>query len=71
LCTKEVQLECGYRIDILVEDQIILELKAVDALLAVHTAQILTYMKLARKSLGLLMNFNVPLLKKGLRRFVL
>jgi len=66
---KEVRLECGYRIDVLVEDLIIVELKSVDALLPVHEAQILTYMKFAGKRLGLLINFNVTLLKKGLRRF--
>lgn len=68
---KAVQLECGYRIDLLVQDEIILELKAVDALLPVHTAQILTYMKFSKKKLGLLINFNVPLLKRGIKRYVL
>ena len=67
---KEVKLEYGYRIDLLVENLIIAELKAVDALLPVHEAQILTYMKFARKRLGLLINFNVTLLKNGLRRFI-
>ena len=67
---KEVKLEYGYRIDILVENLIVVELKAVDALLPVHEAQILTYMKFAQKRLGLLINFNVTLLKNGLRRFV-
>ncbi|MGA9406062.1 MAG: GxxExxY protein [Bacteroidota bacterium] len=68
---KEVRLEYGYRIDILVENLIVVELKAVDVLLPVHEAQILTYMKFARKKLGLLINFNVTLLKNGLRRFIL
>jgi GxxExxY protein len=68
---KRVKLDCGYRIDILVEDTIVVELKSVDVLLPVHEAQILTYLRFARKSLGLLINFNVPLLKKGLKRFVL
>jgi GxxExxY protein len=68
---KDVALECGYRIDILVQDKIIVELKAVDTLLPVHTAQILTYMRFANKSLGLLINFNVTLLKKGIKRFKL
>jgi GxxExxY protein len=67
---KEIQLECGYRIDILVEKSIIIELKAVDALAPVHEAQILTYMKLANKKLGLLINFNVTKLKDGIKRYV-
>jgi GxxExxY protein len=58
------------RIDILVEDEIILEIKSVDALLSVHDAQIISYLKLAKKRLGFLINFNVPLLKDGFRRFV-
>ncbi len=68
---KEVKLEYGYRIDILVENLIVVELKSVDALLPVHQAQILTYMKFSQKKLGLLINFNVTLLKNGLRRYVL
>jgi GxxExxY protein len=67
---KEIKLEYGYRIDILVENLIVVELKAVDVLLPVHEAQILTYMKFAQKRLGLLINFNVTLLKNGLRRFI-
>ena len=67
---KEVKLEFGYRIDILVENLVVVELKAVDTLLPVHEAQVLTYMKFARKRLGLLINFNVTLLKNGLRRFI-
>ena len=67
---KEVRLEYGYRIDLLVENLVVVELKAVDALLPVHEAQILTYMKFAQKRLGLLINFNVTLLKNGLRRFI-
>jgi len=68
---KGVHLDCGYRIDLLVEKQLILELKAVDNLLPVHEAQILTYMKLSGISTGLLINFNVELLRKGIKRFVL
>lgn len=68
---KEVKLECGYRIDILVEDLIVVELKSVESLLLVHQAQILMYLKFSRKRLGLLINFNETLLKKGLRRFIL
>jgi len=66
---KEINLDCGYRIDILVEDTVIIELKTVDAFKAVHEAQILTYMKLARKQCGLLINFNVTLLKNGIKRY--
>jgi GxxExxY protein len=68
---KDVQIDCGFRMDILVEGTVILEIKAADALTAVHEAQILTYMKLTGIKTGLLMNFNVKLLKDGLRRFVL
>jgi GxxExxY protein len=67
---KEVKLECGYRIDILVEDRLILELKSVEQVLPIHEAQILTYMKLASIHTGLLINFNVPLLKDSIKRFV-
>mgnify|MGYP001442234260 FL=1 len=68
---KEIKLECGYRIDILVEDKIVLELKSVDCFNPVHEAQILTYMKFAQKKIGLLINFNVTLLKNGIKRYVL
>ena len=69
---KGVRLDCGYRIDLFVDKQLIIELKAVEKLLPIHQAQILTYMKLANVSVGLLMNFNVELLKDGgIRRFVL
>jgi GxxExxY protein len=68
---KEVDLDCGYRVDLLVEERLLLELKAVERVLAVHEAQILTYMKLAKVTSGLLINFNVPRLKEGIRRFVL
>jgi GxxExxY protein len=66
---KEIKLECGYRIDILVENAIVIELKVVDEFNPVHEAQILTYMKFSNKSLGLLINFNVTILKNGIRRF--
>ncbi len=69
LVYKEVKLDCGYRIDILVENTVIIELKTVDAFAPVHEAQILTYMKLANKNLGLLINFNVTLLKNGIKRY--
>lgn len=68
---KGLQLDCGYRIDLLVERQLLLELKSVEKVLAIHQAQILTYMKLARVQTGLLINFNVPMLKEGIRRLVL
>lgn len=64
-------MDCGYRIDVLVQDKLILELKNVDAILGIHQAQLLTYMKLAGMKTGLLINFNVPRLKAGIRRFVL
>ena len=65
---KSVRLECGYRIDIAVENLIILELKTVEKLLPIHDAQLLTYLKLTNKKLGLLLNFNVPILKEGIKR---
>jgi GxxExxY protein len=68
---KGVELDCGYRVDLFVDDQLIVELKAADKLLPIHEAQLLTYMKLARVKTGLLMNFNVTMLKDGLKRFVL
>ena len=68
---KEVQLDCGYRIDIFVDDQIIVELKSVDKLAKIHEAQLLTYMKLVNAKVGLLMNFNEQILKNGLKRFML
>jgi GxxExxY protein len=66
---KEIKLECGYRIDIIVENEVVIELKVVDALNPVHEAQILTYMKFSDKKLGLLINFNVTVLKNGIRRY--
>lgn len=68
---KDVHLECGYRIDLLVEDALILELKAVEMVHNIHKAQLLTYMKLAGIKQGLLINFNVIRLKEGLTSFVL
>ena len=70
LIFEEVKLECGYRIDILVESKVVIEIKSVEALNEVHLAQTLTYMKLGGYKLGLLMNFNVSLLKDGIRRIV-
>ncbi len=68
---KGFHLDCGYRIDLLVEDVLILELKSVGELTAVHEAQLLTYMKLAGVKTDLLINFNVTQLKEGIKRFVL
>lgn len=68
---KEIALSTGYRIDMLVEDSVVLELKAVDVTLPIHTAQLLTYMRLSRMTVGLLINFNVPVLKDGIVRRVL
>ncbi len=68
---KGIHLDCGYRIDLLIEGEIILELKSVERLKGIHEAQILTYMKLANIKQGFLINFNVKLLKQGLKSFVL
>ena len=62
-------LNNGYRIDILVEDKIVIELKSVDTLQPIHSAQLLTYLKLSQKQLGLLINFNVTNLQNGIRRY--
>ena len=70
LIFEEVKLECGYRIDVLVENKVVIELKSVEALNDVHMAQTLTYMKLGGYKLGLLINFNVTLLKNGIKRIV-
>lgn len=71
VCYKGVRLDCGYRIDVFVEDCLILELKSVDQLKGIHEAQILSYMKLAGVSTGLLINFNVRKLVDGVKRFKL
>lgn len=68
---KEIRLEYGYRLDLLVESRVIVELKSVDFIMPVHEAQILTYMKFAKIKTGLLINFNVTVLKNGLKRYVL
>ena len=67
---KEIRLEYGYRLDLLIENLVIVELKSVETLNPVHEAQILTYMKFAEKKTGLLINFNVLILKDGIRRFI-
>jgi GxxExxY protein len=80
LVRKEVQvdinyldtvIENAYKIDLLVEDKIIIECKAIDAIAPVHMAQVMTYLRLSEKQLGILINFNVPLLKEGYKRIVL
>ena len=68
---REIKLDCGYRLDLLIEDLLIVELKSVSQLEGIHSAQLLTYMRLARIPLGLLINFNVERLKEGIKRFVL
>jgi GxxExxY protein len=67
---KGKRLDCGYRLDIIVEGQIILELKSCDKFEPIHQAQLLTYLKLSNLNLGLLLNFNVPLMKDGVMRVV-
>jgi GxxExxY protein len=67
---KGLKLDCGFRMDVVVEDSIILELKTVEHLLPIHSAQLLTYLKLSGKQAGLLMNFNEPVLRRGLKRLV-
>jgi GxxExxY protein len=70
LIYEEVKMDVGYRIDILIEDKFIVEIKSVESLNDVHLAQLLTYLKLANCKLGLLVNFNVKLLKNGVRRVI-
>ncbi len=65
---RDVKLDCGYRVDMLVDDQVIVEIKAVETVLPVHEAQLLSYLKLSGLKTGLLINFNVKLLKKGIQR---
>jgi GxxExxY protein len=67
---KGVRLDCGYKMDVVVENVVVIELKTADKLLPIHDAQLLTYLKLSGHSLGLLLNFNVPVLKDGLKRIV-
>ncbi len=71
LMYESVKLDIGYRVDLLVENKLIIEVKAVEALADIHTAQVLTYLKLSNCSLGLLINFNAPLLKNGIKRLVI
>ena len=70
LVYEQVKLECGYRIDLLVEGSVVVEIKSVDALAPIHEAQVITYLKLSGCKLALLINFNVSVLKDGIHRFV-
>ena len=67
---KNVRLDCGYRIDLLVESEIVIEIKAIEILAPIHDAQLLSYLRLSGKRVGLLMNFHVRVLKDGLKRIV-
>ncbi|BBO31672.1 GxxExxY protein [Lacipirellula parvula] len=68
---RGMQIESGLRIDLIVEDEVIVELKAIEALLPIHEAQLLTYLKISKRRVGLLVNFNVSLLKQGIKRIAL
>ena len=68
---KDIKLDCGYRIDLLIENKLIVELKSVEAIKGIHEAQLLTYMKLANIILGLIINFNVQKLKEGMKQYAL
>jgi GxxExxY protein len=68
---KGVKLDCGYRLDLLVSSAVVVEIKAVEVIQPIHEAQLLTYLKLGGWKLGLLINFNVPMLKEGIRRRIL
>jgi GxxExxY protein len=67
---KDVMLDCGYRVDLVVEDQVIVEIKSVTNLAPIHEAQLLSYLKLSDCKIGLLINFNVKILKEGIRRMI-
>ena len=71
ICYDDCELDCGFRIDLLIDDEVIVELKAVDKVLPVHEAQLMTYLKLSNKKVGLLINFNVVKLTSGIVRRVL
>jgi len=70
LIYDDIKLECGYRVDLLIDNMVIVELKAVNELKSLHTAQLLSYLKMANIKVGLLINFNVTLLKYGIKRIV-
>jgi len=67
---NDLKLECGYRLDLVVENKLVLELKSIESLAEIHFAQTLTYLRLGQYKLGLLINFNVPVLKNGIRRVI-
>ena len=71
LVYKEIKLACGFRLDLLVEKRVVVELKSVDAIAPIHEAIMLTYLRLSGHTLGLLINFNVSILKDGIRRFIM
>lgn len=71
LVYEDIRMECGYRVDIIVENKVVIEVKAVDALNDVHTAQVLTYLRLSGCKIGLLMNFHVQHLRNGIKRLML
>jgi len=71
LVYEEIKLDIGYRLDLFVENKVVVEIKSIEALTDVHTAQVLTYLKLTRCKVGLLINFNVADLKKGIKRLIL
>jgi GxxExxY protein len=68
---RGTRLDCGYRLDLVVEETVVVELKCVEEISDLHKAQLLTYLKLSGKSVGLLLNFNVPVMKQGIQRMVL
>jgi GxxExxY protein len=70
LVYKDLKLECGYRLDFLVADRVVMELKSIEAIAPIHDSVMLTYLRLSEKPLGLLINFNVAVLKDGIRRYV-
>jgi GxxExxY protein len=70
LVYKDVKLECGYRLDFLVSSRIVVEIKSIEAIAPIHESAMLTYLRLSRTALGLLINFNMPVLKDGIRRYV-
>ncbi|MGA1823226.1 MAG: GxxExxY protein [bacterium] len=67
---KGIKLDCGYRMDIVVEEKVVLELKVIDTIATIHEAQLLTYLKLSGMKVGLIINFNVPILKEGIKRLI-
>ena len=70
LVYRDLQFDCGFRMDLLVNDEVVVEIKAVESVLPIHTAQLLTYLKVTENRVGLLVNFNVAKLKNGIHRFV-